>query len=105
MTISNQQLELFQSLFKGREDIHARRWENDDRDGYMPAYNVDWDGYEKHKALGGTFQNFKHKEPAPFTPAIIITYLLCKETVCNLFSAIFSAGKHLKISILSGKEK
>ncbi|MFH5831744.1 TOTE conflict system archaeo-eukaryotic primase domain-containing protein [Halalkalibaculum sp. DA3122] len=26
MAISNQQIELFRSLFKGREDIYARRW-------------------------------------------------------------------------------
>ncbi|MDZ7694624.1 MAG: hypothetical protein U5K69_26475 [Balneolaceae bacterium] len=81
MAVSNQHLELFQSLFKGREDIFGRRWENEDRDGYMPAYNVDWDQYEKHKALGGTFQNFKHKELAPLTPAVIRKHLSGKETV------------------------
>jgi superfamily II DNA or RNA helicase len=81
MMIANQQLELFQSLFKGRKDIYARRWEKEDRHGYTPAYNVDWDRYEKHKALGGTFQNFKHKEPAPLTPAVIRKHLLGKETI------------------------
>lgn len=65
MMISNRHIKLFQSLFKGREDIYTRRWENEDRDDYMPAYNVDWDKYDKHKALGGTFQNLKHKKPAP----------------------------------------
>ena len=81
MTISNQQIELFQSLFKGREDIYARRWKNEDRDGYMPAYNVDWDRYEKHKALGGTFQNFKHKELSRFTLDVIRKHLSGKETI------------------------
>lgn len=81
MALSNEQIELFQSLFRGREDIHARRWENEDRDGYMPAYNVDWDRYEKHKALGGTFQDFEHKEPAPLTPAVIRKHLSGKETI------------------------
>jgi superfamily II DNA or RNA helicase len=79
--ISEKQITLFQSVFKGREDVHARRWKNEDRDGYMPAYNVDWERYEKHKALGGTFQNFKHKELAPLTPAAIRKHLLGKETI------------------------
>lgn len=81
MRISNQHLDLFQSLFRGRADIYARRWENEDRDGYMPAYEVDWERYEKHKALGGTFQNFKHKELAQLTPVVIRKHLSGKETV------------------------
>jgi len=81
MPISCKQIQLFQSLFKGREDVYARRWEKDSRSGYMPAYDVDWDRYEKHKALGGTFQNFKHKTLAPLTPQALKNHLLGKETV------------------------
>jgi hypothetical protein len=81
MSISNKQIELFRSLFKGREDVYARRWEKENRSGYMPAYNVDWDRYEKHKALGGTFQNFEHKTLSPLTPQVIKNHLLSKETV------------------------
>ncbi|MDX1638502.1 MAG: hypothetical protein R3281_11065, partial [Balneolaceae bacterium] len=47
----------------------------------MPAYNVDWERYEKHKALGGTFKNFKHKELSPLTPAVIRKHLSGKETI------------------------
>ncbi len=81
MAISNKQIELFQSLFKGRQDVYAKRWEDEDRCGYMPAYNVDWDKYNKHKALGGTFKNFKHKELAPLTPTVIRKHLLGQETI------------------------
>ena len=81
MSISNKQIELFQSLFKCREDLYAKRWEKENRSGYMPAYNVDWDRYEKHKALGGSFKNFKHKALAPLTPQVIKNHLLGKETV------------------------
>ncbi|MDR9367283.1 MAG: DEAD/DEAH box helicase family protein [Balneolaceae bacterium] len=81
MSISKKQVELFQSLFKGREDVYARRWEKENRNGYMLAYDVDWDRYEKHKALGGTFQDFKHKSLAPLTPQVIKNHLLGKETV------------------------
>lgn len=81
MSVSTKQIELFQSLFKGREDVYARRWEKGDRSGYMPAYDVNWDQYEKHKALGGTFQDFKHKTLAPLTPRVIESHLLGKESV------------------------
>lgn len=81
MTISTDHIKLFQLLFKGRQDVYARRWEKEDRSGYMPAYEVEWDKYEKHKALGGTFQNFKHKELAPLTPEVIRKHLLGKETI------------------------
>ena len=81
MPITNKQIQLFQSLFKGREDVYAKRWEDENRSGYMPAYDVDWNRYEKHKALGGTFQNFKHKTLAPLTPEVIKNHLLGKETV------------------------
>ncbi|MTI86539.1 MAG: DEAD/DEAH box helicase [Balneolaceae bacterium] len=81
MSISSQQINLFQSLFKGREDVYAKRWEKENRSGYMPAYDVDWDRYEKHKAFGGTFQNFKYKTLAPLTPQVIKNHLLGKETV------------------------
>lgn len=81
MSISKNLVEHFQSLFKGREDVYAKRWEKEDRSGYMPAYDVDWDQYEKHKALGGTFQNFKHKTLAPLTSQVNKNHLLGKETV------------------------
>lgn len=81
MAIKDTQVQLFQSLFKGREDIYARRWERDGKSGYMPAYEVNWDEYEKHKALGGTFKNFKHKKLAPVTPAVVRRHLSGIETV------------------------
>jgi hypothetical protein len=81
MTTPANHIELFQSLFKSRQDIYARRWENEGRSGYIPAYNVEWEKYKKHKALGGTFKNFKHKELAPLTPAVIRKHLLGKETI------------------------
>ena len=33
-----QNLELFKSLFKGREDVFAIRWERDSKSAYTPAY-------------------------------------------------------------------
>ena len=55
-------IELYKSIFKGRTDIYAVRWEKDGRNGYMPAYKVDWADYKKHKAQGGTFKDYNNKE-------------------------------------------
>ena len=66
MSITNQNIELYKSLFRGRDDIYAVRWERDGKSGYMPAYEVDWSNYEKHKAQGGNFGNYKDKKHLPF---------------------------------------
>jgi hypothetical protein len=79
MVISADHIDLFQSLFKGRQDIYARQWEKGARSGYMPAYNADWDKYEMHKSQGGTFRNFEHKTPVALTPAVIRNHLSGKE--------------------------
>lgn len=81
MPVSEEQIKIFRSLFRGREDIYARRWVKGDHSGYMPAYDVDWDKFEKHKAQGGTFKNFKHKKPAPLTDQVIKQHLSGKETI------------------------
>jgi hypothetical protein len=35
---SGRDIHLFSSLFKGREDVFAIRWEKGAKSGYMPAY-------------------------------------------------------------------
>src|SRR5271166_3659857 len=45
---ARKRIALFRSLFRGREDVYARRWENDDgRHGYMPADVKDWKAINK----------------------------------------------------------
>src|SRR5690554_1443679 len=58
---------LFHSLFKGREDVFAVRWEKGGKSGYMPAYQYDPFHYRAHKMNGGTFQNYPHKSYLPLT--------------------------------------
>jgi len=36
--ILKSQIEIFKSVFKGREDVFAIRWEKGNKSGYMPAY-------------------------------------------------------------------
>lgn len=59
--IGNEQIKLFCSLFKGREDVFALRWEKSTKSGYMPAYSYDPYMYRLHKQKGGTFKNYKDK--------------------------------------------
>lgn len=84
-------LNLFISLFKGRGDIFAIRWEKDGRCGYAPSYKFEWKEYLTHKAKGGNFQNFQNKEKIPLTKEIIRSHLLglslivvylCWKTIC-----------------------
>ncbi len=77
-------IELYQSLFKGRNDIYAVRWTKNERSGYMPAYKVDWSDYNKHKAQGGTFKDYKNKEYLPFEDKAIEAHLSGKET-CGIY--------------------
>ncbi|WP_410672410.1 TOTE conflict system archaeo-eukaryotic primase domain-containing protein [Chryseobacterium rhizoplanae] len=37
----NVQINIFHSLFQGREDVFAVRWEKSGKSGYMPAYRYD----------------------------------------------------------------
>jgi superfamily II DNA or RNA helicase len=60
-----QQIQLFKSAFKGREDVFAVRWENGKKSGYMPAYSYDPYLYRAHKMRGGTFQNYQDKTYLP----------------------------------------
>ncbi|WP_240894360.1 DEAD/DEAH box helicase [Parapedobacter sp. SGR-10] len=58
---------LFRSLFRGREDVFAIRWEKSGKTGYMPAYQFDPYHYGVHKMNGGTFANYPHKTYLPLT--------------------------------------
>lgn len=49
VSISEEQFKLFQSLFRGRTDVYARRWDKNGRSGYSPAYQFDWDNFLAHK--------------------------------------------------------
>lgn len=74
-------INLFKSLFRGREDVYAVRWEKDGRGGYMPAYKVDWSDYNQHKAKGGSFASYDKKEYLPFNDEAIKEHLSGKSTV------------------------
>jgi len=65
----------FRSLFKGREDVFAVRWEKENKSGYMPAYFYDPYRLRAHKINGGTFQNFNEKSYQKLTDEQIQKHL------------------------------
>ncbi len=81
MAITKLQMNLFTSLFKGREDVFAKRWETKDKSGYAPAKDIDWNQYSLHKASGGTLKDYPHKSYSKLTDAAIITHLEGREIV------------------------
>ncbi len=76
LSISEKQLTQYMSLFKGRTDIYARRWEKRGKTGYAPSYSFDWNEYFRHKASGGNFYNFNKKEKLPLTRDVIKKHLI-----------------------------
>lgn len=79
--ISDELIKEFHSLFRGREDVFAIRWEKDAKSGYMPAYDLNWDEFSKHKARGGTLKDFPDKQFSGLTEKRIINHLTGKEII------------------------
>ena len=73
---------LFRGLFRGREDVYARRWENaDGRHGYMPAVVKDWKAINKSGPEDRKKVDQKTRKFLPVTDAVIEDHLLGKETI------------------------
>ncbi len=79
---ARQRIALFRSLFRGREDAYARRWENaDGRHGYMPAVVKDWKAINKSRPEDRKKVDQKTRKFLPLTDAVIEDHLLGKETI------------------------
>lgn len=114
-----QNISLFKSLFRGREDVFATRWEKGNKSGYMPAYFFDPYRYRAHKMKGGTFQDYADKSFLSLTEEQIIKHLsgehfigiypLLQDNTSWFISAdfdegdwIYSANKFINSCLLSG---
>lgn len=73
--IDAQKIELFMSLFRGRMDGYARRWEKGEQSGYSPAYEFNWDEFMAHKRRGGSIRDFENKKLLPLTAEVIKKHL------------------------------
>ncbi len=81
ISISEQQLELYMSLFRGRTDVYARHWEKDGRSGYSPAYEFNWGEFMAHKRRGGSMKDFENKKLIPLTKDVVKKHLLGQHVV------------------------
>lgn len=79
--IAFDQIQLFMSLFKGRHDIYARRWEKNGKGGYSPAYQLNWQEFAAFKAKGGKFSDFSNKKPLLLTVEVIQAHLNGVQTI------------------------
>ena len=61
--------------------MFAVRWEREGKSGYMPAYDLDWTEFAKHKAQGGTLKDFAAKLYSILTEQRIINHLAGKEVI------------------------
>jgi superfamily II DNA or RNA helicase len=79
---ARKRIALFRNLFRGREDVYARRWENDDgRYGYMPAAVKDWDAINRSRPEERKKVDQKTRRFLQLTDAVIENHLMGRETV------------------------
>ncbi len=79
---ATKRIALFRSLFRGREDVHAMRWESDDgRSGYMPAAIKDWKAINASRPEDRKKVEQRTRKFLPLTDVVIANHLFGKQTV------------------------
>ena len=79
---AEQRIALFRSLFRGREDIYAIRWESSDgRSGYMPKADRDWKSYLSAKDEDRKKVDRLTRTYWPLTDDVIHGHLVGEQTV------------------------
>jgi len=83
---ARKRIALFRSLFRGREDVYARRWEkNDSGSGYAPAAVKDWKAINRSRPEERRKVDQKTRRFLPLTDAVIENHLLGKEKAAAHF--------------------
>lgn len=72
---SDNKIDIYRSLFKGREDVFAIHWQSGNKSGYMPACQYDPFVYKLHKMKGGLWKDFKDKTYLPYSDHQLIKHL------------------------------
>lgn len=76
---------LFRSLFRGRDDVYARRWEKADGDsGYVPAAIKDWKAINKSRPEERKKVDQKTRIFLPVTDIVIENHLLGNERLASI---------------------
>jgi len=79
---AEQRIELFRSLFRGRDDAYAIRWENaDGRSGYMPKADRDWKSYLRAKDKDRKKVDRQTRKFRPLTQDVVRGHLVGDHTV------------------------
>lgn len=76
MNYTPEQLTLYRTLFRGRNDCYARYWEKNGRFGYSPAYSLNWQEFKQHQASGGTMRDFSDKTLLSITDETISKHII-----------------------------
>jgi len=72
-------IRLYRSLFRGRDDVFAKR---SPRTGaYFPEHTLNWDEFNAHKANGGRMATFKNKKLTPLSDEVILKHLTGQITI------------------------
>src|SRR5260370_206539 len=79
---ARKRIALFRSLFRGREDVYARRWENSDgRSGYSPAALKDWKAINSSRPEDRKKVDRNTRKFLPLSDVVIENHLLGQETI------------------------
>jgi hypothetical protein len=79
---ARKRIALFRGLFRGREDVYARRWESTDgRSGYVPGALKDWRAINKSRPEDRKKVDQKTRKFLPLSDTVIEDHLLGKETI------------------------
>ena len=77
-----EKIAMFRSLFRGREDVYARRWESPDgRTGYSPNTERDWKAYYAAKPEDRKRVDKETKKNIPLDDEAIHAHLVGKQTL------------------------
>ena len=77
-----EKIALFRSLFRGREDVYAVRWESPDgRAGYSPRTERDWKAYSAAKPEDRKRVDRETRKSVPLTDEAIHAHLTGKQTL------------------------
>ena len=79
---TSEKVALFRSLFRGREDVYAQRWESPDgRSGYSPKTERDWKAYYGAKPEDRKRVDRETRKKIPLTDESIHAHLAGKQTL------------------------
>ena len=79
---TSEKITLFRSLFRGREDVYAQRWESPDgRSGYSPRTDRDWQAFYAATPEDRKRVDKETRKNIPLTDEAIHTHLAGKQTL------------------------